>query len=160
MEWITLINIVIAAFSLGFTVFSWYWANKSKAARTKAEEAAQQTERKIAAAENTANELRQMVKTLQGPPLKAVTHKPNNGATTIGIINTTNEDLTLTKVINSEEFVRLDGEENLPITLHPGQQHQFQALGAYGYPVPANLHLRYLQHGQEQTQNVALHATN
>lgn len=131
----------LTALTFLFAVWSWWSSNKSKKARLAAEDAGLKANRRVEAAETTASELRKLVESLQMPPLVA-TVTSSRGSKHIMIRNTTREPIKFSAVLNQDDFVRLDIDEKLPFTIPPGAQLGVTALGAYGYPVPSNLHLQ------------------
>lgn len=153
------IMVALTALTFLFAFWSWWSSNKSKKAREAAETAEKNANRRVKAAESTANELRKLVEQLSLPPLVATASKPKY-STIIMLRNTTDSPVTVVEVLNAAKFFRLDLETTAPFTVEPGAQYKLIAHAANGYPVPSNLHFQISSNGQRRDVHVPIPNVN
>lgn len=141
-----------ALLSVLFAAISLWMSRLSKSARSAAEDAESRAARRVEAAESTAAELRRLVDRLSSPALTGETDKTKSGQI-IWVTNTTDEPVVVSEVLNRPDFLRLDLEDDLPLTI-PGRAHtKMTASISAQFPVPSNLHLRL---GDGEESHVAL----
>ncbi|MDO4243537.1 MAG: hypothetical protein Q4C85_07240 [Actinomyces sp.] len=161
-QWIALADLVLAMIAAGCAVFSWLYARVSKRARAQAqvardeaartlqaverlaEEAGSQTAQMVRQAEEMARQATASEEAARAASRIAETMTPERltlqwtGHTKFVLRNNSDAPVSIKKVINRGEFVRLDGVED-GLQIGPRESAQATVVEAWGRPLPADL---------------------